>query len=135
IDINKIPYKDLRMGRVDDWWATKYKVVFAYTVDPRVTLSKKEVDGKSQSVASVNMITSLLAMEYIGSSDDPKQKVVAQVLNMGSFVTPAYAQDEDMADIQEVYEKCLEKLETPLLDKIETERADAVAKLVEKKLK
>ncbi len=135
IDINKIPYKDMRMGRIDDWWATKYKVVFAYTVDPRVTLSKKDVDGKSKSVASVNVITSLLAMEYIGTSDSPKQKVVAQILNMGSFVTPEYSQEEDMTDIKEVYEKTIGTLDMPVSEKIKLERADPITKLVEKKLK
>lgn len=135
IDIKQIPYRDLKLGRVDDWWATKYKVVFAYTVDPRVTVSKKEINGKQQSVAYVNMITSLLATEFIGTSDSPKQKVVAQVLSMGSFVTPEYAQDQPMTDIKEIYEKAIGTLDMPVAQKIKSERADPLAKLVEKKLK
>lgn len=135
IDINKIPYRDTKFGRLDDWWASKYKVVFAYTVDPRLNASHEEIGGSKKFSTSVNMVTSLIATEFIGGPGSTKQDFLAQVLNMGSFVTPAYTQDDDMNDVQEIYEKILEKLGTPMVDKIKAERADAVTKLVEKKLK
>ncbi|HCM76428.1 MAG TPA: hypothetical protein DIS90_08595, partial [Cytophagales bacterium] len=134
IDINKMPYRDSKFGRLDDWWATKYKVVFAYTVDPRLKASHEEIEGKQKFAASLNMVNSLVVTEYIGGPGATKQDFLAQIINMGSFVTPTYAQDEDMADVQEIYEKILEKLGTPMVDKINSERADAVTKLVEKKL-
>ncbi|MEQ8301793.1 MAG: hypothetical protein RIB47_00275 [Cyclobacteriaceae bacterium] len=134
IDINNVPYKDMKMGRIDDWWASKYKVVFIYTVDPRLTVTQKDVNGAKKHAASLNMVTSLLAMEFIGPSDSPKQKVVAQVLNMGSFVTPEYVQDEEITDVKEIYLKIAEKLGMSMLEKVNKERADEVKKLVEKKL-
>ncbi|MEZ4974670.1 MAG: hypothetical protein R2820_15265 [Cyclobacteriaceae bacterium] len=134
IDINNVPYKDLKLGRVDDWWASKYKVVFTYTVDPRLTVTQKDVNGAKKYAASLNMVTSLLAMEYIGSSDSPKQKVVAQVLNMGSFVTPEHVQDEEISDVKEIYQKISGALGMSMVEKVNAERADEMKKLVEKKL-
>lgn len=135
IDINTIPYRDHKLGRLDDWWASKYKVVFAYTVDPRLRTTHEEIEGKMKFAASINYVNSLVVTEYMGGPGATKQDFLAQILNMGSFVTPTYAQDEDMTDVKEIYEKALGKLEMPVLDKIKAERTDAVAKLVEKRLK
>lgn len=134
IDINTVPYRNSKFGRLDDWWASKYKVVFAYTLDPRLRTSHEEIGGKTKFASELNMITSLLVTEYIGGPTATKQDFLAQVLNMGSFVTPRYTQDDDMTDVKLIYDKTLEKLGIPLLEKIKTERADAVKKLVEKKL-
>lgn len=135
IDINKMPYRDTKFGRLDDWWASKYKVVFAYSVDPRLRASHEEIDGKQKFSASLNMVNSLVVTEYIGGPGATKQDFLAQIINMGSFVTPSYTQDDDMTDVQRIYEKILDKLETTLVEKMKSERVDAMNKLVEKKLK
>lgn len=135
IDINTIPYRETKFGRLDDWWASKYKVVFAYSLDPRIRASNEETGGKTKFTASLNMIQSLVVREYIGGPGASKQDIITQVLNMGSFVTPTYAQDDQMTDVKAIYDKTLEKLAVPILSKIREERADGVKKLVEKKLK
>ncbi len=135
IDINTIPYRQTKFGRLDDWWASKYKVVFAYTLDPRIRSSNEEIGGKTKFTASLNMIQSLIVREYIGGPGATKQDIITQVLNMGSFVTPTYAQDDQMTDVKAIYDKTLEKLAVPILSKIREERTDGVKKLVEKKLK
>lgn len=134
IDINTVPYRQTKFGRLDDWWASKYKVVFAYTLDPRIRSSNEEIGGKIKFTASLNMITSLIVREYIGEPTATKQDIITQVLNMGSFVTSTFAQEEQMTDVKAIYDKTLEKLAVPLLSKIKEERADAIKKLVEKKL-
>lgn len=134
IDINTVPYRNSKFGRMDDWWASKYKVVFAYSLDPRLRTSNEEIGGKIKFTASLNMITTLIVTEYIGGPGAVKQDFLAQVLNMGSFTTPTYAQDDQITDVKVIYEKTLEKLGTPILEKMKAERADAVTKLVEKKL-
>jgi len=134
IDIQKVPYRDSKYGKLDDWWASKYKVVFAYSLDPRLTSANEEIGGKIKFTASLNMIQSLVVREYIGGPGATKQDIITQVLNMGSFVTPTYAQDDQMTDVKVIYDKTLEKLAVPILSKIREERADEVKKLVEKKL-
>lgn len=134
IDINSIPYRQTKFGRLDDWWASKYKVVFAYSLDPQLRTSNEEIGGKVKFTASLNMITSLVVWEYIGGPGATKQDILAQVLNMGSFVTPTFAQEDQITDVKMIYEKTLIKLGTPILEKMRAERADSVKKLVEKKL-
>ena len=138
IDINKIPYREVKVlgqqTRVDDWWATKYKVVFAYTLDPRLKTEQTETGKKGKFTAYLNMLASMIVTEYIGNTTATKQDILTQILNMGSFLTPSYSQEEGMTDVKLIYDKTLEKLGTPLLEKIKAERADEMAK-VTKKLK
>ncbi len=138
IDIINIPYRDVKvMGmttRVDDWWATKYKVVFTYTIDPRLEPANQEVEGKVKFTVTVNTIQTLMVTEYVGATTSTKQDILAQVLNFGGFRTPTYAQEEEIKEAKEMYDKAVSKLGMSMLDKVKAERADAVAKLVEKKL-
>ncbi len=136
IDLSQIPYRDgtfLGMQtRVDDWWATKYKVVFVYTIDPRIEIVNEE---NTKYTITFNMIQSLIATEYIGGPGSTKQDILTQILNFGGFRLPAYSQTEEPKTIKPVYEKALEKMGSPLLNKVKDERADGVKKLVEKRLK
>lgn len=136
IDINTIPYREVKVlgntTRVDDWWATKYKVVFAYTLDPRLEPGNQNAGGKIQWTVTVNMLQSLVATEYIGPVSSTKQDILTQILNMGGFRTPVYAQEEEIKDPKEMYEKTVAKLGMPILDKVKTERADGLAKVTKK---
>ena len=136
ININDIPYREVKvmgsMTRVDDWWATKYKVVFAYTLDPRLEPGSQDSGGKVQWTVTVNMLQSLIATEYIGPISSTKQDILTQVLNMGGFRTPTYAQEEEIKDPKEMYEKTVTKLGTPMLDKVKAERTAGVAKVMKK---
>jgi hypothetical protein len=136
IDISKIPYKDVKVfgmqTRVDNWWATKYKVVFAYTLDPRLGIVNEE---NTKYTVTLNMIQSLIATEYIGAIDSNKQDILTQILNFGSFLSSSFTQTEEPKAIRPVYEKALEKMGSPLVNKVKDERADGVKKLVEKRLK
>ena len=136
IDLNKIPYRDVKVlatqTRVDDWWATKYKVVFAYTIDPRLEPANAEINGKIKFTATLNLLQSLMVTEYIGGPTSTKQDILAQILNLGGFRTLPFAQDDEIKDPQQLYEKTLTKLDVSLLDKIKSERADGLAKVVKR---
>ena len=138
IDLNKIPYRDVKVlgiqARVDDWWASKFKVVFICTIDPQIkaihdTFMKDKVKFK----ADLNFVCTMTVMEYIGAPTSNKQDIITNVINFGYF-TVSYSQDEDMTDIKQIYTKLLEKLNAPILEKMKTERVQGVKKLVEKKL-
>jgi len=136
IDMRNIPYREVKVvgttTRIDDWWATKYKVVFAYTLDPRLEPAYQNSGGKTQWTVAVNMLQSLIATEYIGANNATKQDILTQILNMGGFRTPVYAQEEEIKDPKEMYEKAVMKLGMPMLDKVKTERADGLAKVTKK---
>lgn len=134
IDINKIPYREARVlgqqVRLDDWWATKYKIVFSYNLDPRIRITMNE----SKYNVALNMISSLIVTEYIGDTTSTKQDIITQILNFGSFLSPPYTQEEVVTDIKAAYQKSLERLGMPVLEKVNAERSNEVKKLVEKRL-
>jgi len=133
IDISKIPYKEVKvMGqqvKMDDWWSTKYKVVFKYTIDPRLEGENKEVSGKTKFVSSINLLQMLIVTEYIGPSASNKQDILAQILNFGGFRSSYHSQEDQITGAQEMYEKVLSTMDGQLLDKLKTERAGEMSKL------
>ena len=139
IDITKIPYRDGSVvgmaGRVDNFWATKYKVVFFFNVDPRLETIHDSFDGTQKFNAVLNLINSLVVMEYIGGPTSKEQDIFTTVNQLGTFRSPAFVQKDDIMDVRAVYEKTIETLNMPVLEKMRLSRTDGVKKLVEKKLK
>lgn len=136
IDINKIPYKEVKVFgsrvRVDDWWSTKYKVVFKYTIDPRLEGENKEVSGQIKFVSSVNFLQMLMVTEYIGPSSGSKRDILTQILNFGAYRSPYHAQDDQIKEAKEMYEKVMLKLDGLVLNQLKAERADEFGKMVKR---
>jgi hypothetical protein len=134
IDLSNIPYKEVKVlgqtARVDDWWASKYKVVFKYTVDPRLEGENKEVSGKTKFVSSINFLQMLIVTEYIGGPTSNKQDILTQILNFGAYRSPYHSQDDEIKEAKNMYEKVMSKMEGSVLDQLKTERADKMSKLV-----
>lgn len=139
IDISKIPYRDgstLGMAsRVDNFWATKYKVVFFFNVDPRLEAIHDSFDGPPKFNAVLNLVNSLIVMEYIGGPSSKDQDIFVTVNHLGTFRSPTFVQQDDIMDVKTIYDKVIQELKMPVLEKMRTSRADGVKKLVEKKLK
>ncbi len=136
IDITKIPYRDGSVAvHVDNFWATKYKVVFFFNVDPRLETIHDSFDGTPKFNAVLNLINSLIVMEYIGGPASKDQDIFTTVNQLGTFRSPAFVHKDDIMDVRTVYEKTIETLNMPVLEKMRLSRADGVKKLVEKKLK
>lgn len=139
IDITKIPYREVSVlgipGRLDNWWATKYKLVFIFKVNPQLEPVRDNLDGKVKFSAVLNLINALIVAEYIGGPASKDQDILTQVNNLGTFRSPPFEQPDDILDVKIVYEKTIEMLKMPVLEKMRMTRADGVKKLVEKKLK
>lgn len=136
IDLSKIPYKDVKVmgqqARLDDWWSTKYKVVFKYTIDPRLEGENKEVSGKTQFVSSINYLQMLIVTEYNGHSASNKQDILVQITNFGGYRSPYYTQDEQIKVAKEMYEKVISKVEGSVLDQLKAKRTAEMGKLVKR---
>ena len=136
IDINKIPYKEVKvMGqqvRVDDWRSTKYKVVFKYTIDPRLEGENKEVSGQTKFVSSINFLQMLIVTEYIGPTSGSKQDILTQILNFGAYRSPYHSQDDQIKEAKEMYEKVISKVEGSVLDQLKAKRTDEFGKMVKR---
>jgi|694.fasta_scaffold47737_2 hypothetical protein len=132
LDMNKMPYRQTKFGPIDDFWATKYKVVFVLLVEPKIRASHEGSSGKKKFDATMTFVSSLSVLEYIGDGYSNKSDMITQ-MDMGTFTTNI-SRDEDIKDIKVLYEQLLEKIGSPLLEKLKAGRAPAIKKLVEKKL-
>ncbi|MBL7883097.1 MAG: hypothetical protein JNL69_03455 [Bacteroidia bacterium] len=136
IDINQIPYREMKiMGtkiRIDDFWKTKYKLVFAYTIDPLLKFENMSIKGDIKPTTTINVRSNLVVTEYNGPSTSTSQKNQIQILNMGGFVTPTVVHEKESKEVELMYKKTLEKLEVPILEKIKTERASGIEKVVKR---
>ena len=105
IDINKIPYREgsaLAMAsHVDNFWATKYKVVFFFNVDPRLETIRDSFDSPPKFNAVLNLVNSLIIMEYIGGPTSKDQDIVVTVNQLGTFRSPTFVQQDDIKDRSE----------------------------------
>lgn len=136
IDLSKIPYKEVKVVgqqvRMDDWWSTKYKVVFKYTIDPRLEGENKEISGKTQFVSSINYLQMMIVTEYNGPSASNKQDILTQITNFGTYRSPYYTQDDQIKEAKEMYEKVISKVEGSVLDQLKSKRAAEMGKLVKR---
>jgi len=139
INLKNVPYRNAKVlgmeTRIDDWWASKYKLVFAYSVDPIIDAEHEGMSGKNKFEATLRFGSSLIVTEYIGGADSKEKDIITQMLNLGFFTSPKLSQEKNISDIKELYEKLTEKIGVPIAEKANTERSASVKKLVEKKLK
>lgn len=133
IDINQIPYREVKVlgtqTKMNDYWATKYKVVFAYTLDPQIQVTQESSGGYA---ASLDFRASMIITEYIGGPGSTKQDILMQILNMGGFGTAPVVQKESFTDVNEVYQKVQTKLDRSIVEKVKKERAPNIDKIVKK---
>jgi hypothetical protein len=47
VDYSKIPVKDGKYGKMDDWWATKYKIIVFYELSPSYNAYYKTINAES----------------------------------------------------------------------------------------
>lgn len=139
IDLTKIPYRESKIVgqtmRSDNFWATKYKIVLLYTVEPLVKVTEVKSMGKSKFEAVLNFNSSVVVTEYNGAGDSKDSDKLASMLNMGFFYSPKLSQEQEIKSIDDLYSKLIEKIGMPLLEKAKIERVESFKKLVEKKLK
>lgn len=47
VDYSQIPVKEGKYGKIDDWWSTKYKVIFIYELEPSYSAIYKVVNSET----------------------------------------------------------------------------------------
>ena len=136
IDLTKIPVREVSLlgqkGWLDDYWATKYKIVFVYDVDPQIRAMK---DGFGDCNYDIYFFSHVVVTEFAGGPGSKDQDIFTQSPSLGYFTTPTYSQKEVLTDLDAIYAKVKEKLGTELADKIKEKRSADVKKFAEKKLK
>jgi hypothetical protein len=102
VDINSIPYKESKWGKVDDWGITKYKMVISYTGSP--TYDYTNSGGKYSASFVVNL--NVVATEFVNEKKGVKMKYPIRSGNLGLYRSPNWESDTNPGF------KSIEKLET-----------------------
>jgi hypothetical protein len=136
IDLTKIPVKEVSLlgqkGWIDNYWATKYKIVFVYDVDPQIRAMK---DSFGDCNYNIYFFSHVVVTEFAGGPGSKDQDIITQSPSLGYFTTPNYSQKEVLPDLEAIYAKVKEKVGAQLADKIKERRSSDVKKFAEKKLK
>ena len=91
VDLSKIPYKESKWGNVDDWGATKYKMVVTYSANPEFDYSLS--GGKY--TAQLNVILNVVATEFVDEKGKVKMKYPIRAGNLGSYNSPQWKSEND----------------------------------------
>jgi len=81
-DVNQIPYRKV-MGSylIDDWWATKYKLLMIYNIDTYYELSKQAETYRGD----FRVTSHLTATEFFLKKGKPSQKSIVSLAAMGNY--------------------------------------------------
>ncbi len=118
---------------IDDWWATKYKVLMTYSVDTYYDISKSS--GKYS--GDFRATSHLTAMEFMLKKGKPSQKVVVGMAAMGNYHKSLKESEDDsiktIADIQDQMDGGATGSE--IYETLLSERVASLDKLIAKKKK
>jgi len=84
VDMKKIPYKESKFGKIDNWEITKYKMVIVYNISPQYDYS---VSGTSTNEYTAKFIvhSSAPGHEYVNTKKGVKTKFPIRMGNMGFY--------------------------------------------------
>jgi hypothetical protein len=100
VDPSTIPYTNGKfMGmpmKMDDWWSTKYKIVFIYKLIPYYDAFDEREPGanESQFKTGFKVITKLEAKEFMNGKKKNEQKYVLKPIIMESYSSDVITPDQ-----------------------------------------
>lgn len=133
-DVNQVPLRKV-MGSylIDDWWATKYKLLMIYQIDSYYDISK--ASGKYS--GNFRATSHLTATEFFLKGAKPQQKVIVATAAMGHYNKRLKESTDDnvktIEDIQDGMDGTVEGNE--LYESLLAERKPSFDKFVAKKKK
>ena len=133
VDLKNIPYKESKFGKVDDWAATKYKMVVTYSAIPMYdyTLSGGEYSAK----LIVNL--SVVATEFVNEKKGVKMKYPIRSGNLGYYQSAAWESENDPSykTIEELHTVVNPPAGADLLAELQKEQDAKMDKFIEKRKK
>lgn len=91
VDMSTIPFKEAKWGKVDDWGATKYKMVVSYSASPVYDYSM--FSGKYSANLTVNL--NVVATEFVNEKKGVKMKYPIRAGNLGFYKSPEWSSETD----------------------------------------
>lgn len=129
VDMSKIPYREARMGKVDDWEVTKYRLVMTYTIQPEYdyNLSMDKYNGDF----TVNL--NLIGTEYENTKKGVKMRYPLRAGNLGYF-KKAYSTEEDpgFSTVEELNAAVAPPTGNELVAELQKQQDENLPKVIEK---
>lgn len=133
-DVNQVPLrKVMRSYLIDDWWATKYKLLMIYQIDTYYDISK----ASNKYSGHLRATSHLTATEFFIKKDKPSQKIIVATAAMGHYYKTLKESADDniktISDIQDNMDGAVAGSE--IYETLLTERKPKFDKIVAKKKK
>lgn len=139
VDYSKIPVKKGKYGKMDDWWSTKYKVIFIYEIEPRYTaiyITNSET-GEREFQAKMHAQGEIIVMSAEEIKPEKLKYVTSSPKTWGYYNSEKYigSKETDFNTIQELKAAINPPSDEVVVDAIiESQKAD-LAKFIKKKSK
>ena len=140
VDYSQIPVKEGKYGKMDDWWSTKYKVIFIYELEPNYTAIYKVANSETlerEYQAKMHVHGDVIVMSAEEIKPDKLKYVTSSPKRWGSynsekFVGPA---ETEFLTIQQLKAAINPPSDEVVVDAIIESQKEALAKFVKKKSK
>ena len=139
VDYSKIPVKEGKYNKMDDWWATKYKIIVLYDLTPfyNAYYQKNAETGEKEFRAYMAVDSEVIIMAAEQDKPEKLKYVTASPKSWGnyqseSFVGPA---ETDFNIIQEVKKAINPPSDEKIIQEMIKSQEEKVNKLIKKKSK
>ncbi len=141
VDPSSIPFTTGKMMgmsmKMDDWWNSKYKIVFFYKLIPFYEAYDEREPGADEYEFKTDFkaVTKLEAKEFINAKKQNEQKFVLKPMTIGSYSTEVITVDKKIVvnsidDLKTILDQPVgEDIKTAILDSRKTSFPKAVKKL------
>ena len=140
VDYSQIPVKEGKYGKMDDWWATKYKVIFIYEFEPSYSAIYKVVNTETlerEYQAKMHVHGDVIVMSAEEIKPDKLKYVTSSPKTWGYYNTEKFigAADTDFHTIQQLKAAINPPSDEDVVDAIIKSQKEGLDKFVKQKSK
>ncbi len=136
VDRSTIPYKEAKWGKVDDWGATKYKMVITYSANPMYDYEfASNMGGKYSAALTVKL--NVIATEFVNEKKGVKMKYPIRAGNLGFYKSTEWESEKnpEIKTIEELHALVNPPMGADLLAELQKEQDAKMDKFIEKRKK
>lgn len=133
VDLSTIPYREVSLGKVDDWGATIYKMIASYSITP--TYDYNLYSDKYTASLTVNL--AMYMTEYVNEKKGIKMKYLVRGTSLGFYKSPSISSDNnpEYSNIDELHAAVNPPMGADLVTELQQLQDKKMAKFIEKRKK
>jgi len=138
VDIKTIPYREVQMGKVDDWEVTKYRMVLTYSITPQYNYQgtgNMTGDGKYEATFEVSL--NVVGVEYVNEKKGVKMRYPIRTGNLGFYKSGRYETEENpgINSVEELHALVKPISGSELVAELQKLQDEKMTKFIEKRKK